>query len=149
MSTRSTTHFIDGDRTAAIIYRHSDGYPSGHGTDLHRFFDDVEAQTQDTRFSDSSYLAAKLVVWLANEFAVDYDRVDGEFKRTSHFSERPLDFISVGVVREDPGDIEYRYTVDCSQFDGRRRPIVKCFEISWDDGRPATEVEIPTPELVE
>jgi hypothetical protein len=121
MSTRSTTHFIGrkGEKPEAIVYRHADGYPEGHGKDLQRFFDDVEAQTKDTRFNDPSYLAAKLIVWLAREFAVtsSYD-ADGVWSRTNHANERPLDFISVGVVREDPGDIEYRYIVE-SNDEGR------------------------------
>lgn len=35
MSTRSTIHFKErhGGRSVAIIYRHSDGYPKGAGTD--------------------------------------------------------------------------------------------------------------------
>lgn len=130
MSTRSTTHFAYGfnpdgtPRTAAIVYRHSDGYPEGHGKDLvERFFAEVEAQTQDTRYSDPDYLAAKLVVWLAGEFAVDYDWSTNPY--TVKPTGRPLDFLSVGVCLEDPSDIEYRYIVDCSYIDPEtKRPKV-------------------------
>lgn len=146
MSTRSTTHFVYGDsEPEAIIYRHTDGYPEGHGVDLTtRFFADVEAQTQDTRYGDPSYLAAKLVVWLANEFATSltlHDDGTHEWGKSEM-----LDFISVGVMREDPGDIEYRYVVDCGAIDGSKsvpRPTVKCFERggkNWDDW---FEVTIP------
>ncbi len=138
MSTRSTTHFIGYGRTEpdAIIYRHSDGYPEGHGLDLQKFFDDVEAQCSDTRYSDPSYLAAKLVVWLADMFApysqpMDYSKPwdKEEAKRKLAAKLQPLNFISVGVVSEDPGDIEYRYTVDCSNLGADGRPIVTCYSI--------------------
>lgn len=114
MSIRATVHFQDsddGDR--AIVYRHCDGYPEGLGTDLERFFTDVQAQTKDTRFGDPSYLAAKFVVWQAGE----YTKEDGK---------KPLDFLSVGVVSEDPSDIEYRYLVKCN---GDKKPKVKVEEV--------------------
>jgi hypothetical protein len=103
MSTRCTIHFQYNGHTEAIVYRHSDGYPGGeYGVlaDLRRFFDEVEAQTNDTRFSDPPYLAAKFVVWQAEE---NSDNSDPEIN---------LDFLGVGVVLEDPGDIEWRYFVD-------------------------------------
>lgn len=117
MSTRSTTHFTHGEATVAIIYRHSDGYPEAAGRDLLKFFDEVREQARGTRFSDPSYLAAKYVVFLAGQFAIYDTYHDGEY----HPDEvKPLSFISVGVVREDPSDIEYRYIVDCSRMiDGR------------------------------
>ena len=150
MSTRSTTHFVGyGGRLEAIIYRHSDGYPEGHGADLPRFFADVEEQTGDTRFGDPSYLAAKLVVWLSREFASSYDAEKGEF--VSHANERPLAFLSVGVCQEDPGDIEYRYVVDCEKFDSRGRPTVTCYKREgWGDvDDQASWVAVPVPALLD
>jgi Flp pilus assembly protein protease CpaA len=70
-------------------------------------FADVEAQTRDTRFNDPSYLAAKLVVWL-DRFSVHYEPTDNGWEQVKG---EKLDFLSVGVVLEDPGDIEYRYVV--------------------------------------
>lgn len=100
MSTRATVHFCNSNGTTqAIVYRHYDGYPSGLGEDLQRFLRDVKAQTSDTRFNDPSYLAAKFVVWQAGEYAED--------------KSKPLDFLSVGVVLQNPGDIEYQYKVLC------------------------------------
>jgi len=103
MSTRCTVHFHyrDNQEPEAIVYRHSDGYPnSQHGVpaSLERFFTDVETQTKDTRFNDPTYLAAKYVVWQANEYSGD----------------EMLDFLSVGVMQSDPGDIEYRYHIWCN-----------------------------------
>lgn len=111
MSTRSTTHFVDrlGDPRTAIIYRHSDGYPTGAGKDILEFIADVQKNASDPRFNDPSYLAAKYVVWLADKFATAYDPATNSWV-PSH----PLDFISVGILNEDPGDIEYRYTIVCN-----------------------------------
>lgn len=122
MSTRSTTHFTDcAGNSKAIIYRHGDGYPSAAGADLLRFLDEV-GKLKDTRFDDPSYLAAKYVVFLADMFNVDYCVKDGNgYKHNAS----KLDFLSVGIVSEDPGDIDYRYVVRCASG----RPIVKCFEV--------------------
>jgi len=127
MSTRSTTHFIwggDTEHPIAIIYRHGDGYPEGAGVDLLRFLDEC-AKLKDPRFSDPSYLAAKYVVFLADMFNYGYD---DNFKPIRAASR--LEFLSVGVVREDPGDIEYRYTVNCtSGFGSKVPPTVECYDI--------------------
>ena len=98
MSTRATVHFEQNGETQAIVYRHSDGYLEGLGHDLQTFFGDVQLQTRDTCFSDPCYLAAKFVVWQAARYA-----------RTN-----PLDFLGMGIVMKDPGDIEYRYHVGCN-----------------------------------
>lgn len=144
MSTRSTTHFVSNGKTEAIIYRHSDGYPEGHGMDLSKFFEAVEEQTKDTRFSDPSYLAAKLVVWLADRFAQRFEpNAEGEY---GYVKSEMLDFISVGVVMKDPIDIEYLYEVDCSEL-RNGYPAVRCYEVGggWG-GKPKTRelVAIPT-----
>ena len=125
MSTRCVTHFTWGGKVQARVYRHCDGYPSGAGTDILRFLRDVEAQTRDTRFNDPSYLAAKYVVWLAGQFA------NGD---------KPLDFLSVGVVLEDPGDIEFRYVIECGQRG--THPKVACFDVDGN-GANGGECEIP------
>jgi hypothetical protein len=118
MSTRCTTHFVFGQEAGAhseaIVYRHSDGYPDCMLPALAQFFEAVEQQTKDTRFTDPSYLAAKFVVWLAGEFA---------------YGHHALDFLSVGVVTEDPDDIKYRYVVHCDQKDEDGRPVVTVDEL--------------------
>ena len=152
MSTRSTTHFVwtasnGEEQTDAIIYRHSDGYPSGAGADLLRFFEEVEASTDDHRYSDGSYLAAKYVVFLARQFAASYEMKDGAFERTSHADTKPYDFLSVGVVMEDPGDIEYRYFVDCSKLDDKSRPTVTVQEVGW--GGDSDGERVPVQDAIE
>lgn len=118
MSTRCTINFTYGRPTdiAAKIYRHSDGYPGtvdgteyGVLADLQTFFKTVKEQTNDTRFMDPTYLAAKFVVWQA-----------GEFSRSG----KPLDFLSLGVCQKDPGDIAYTYFVNCDKMDENGCPTV-------------------------
>lgn len=112
MSTRSIHEFVDNGRPIATVYRHWDGYPSVAGADIVGFFDAVEEQTADTRFSDPSYLAAKYVVYLAGKFAES----DAE----------PLAFLSVGIIptgARDWGE-EYVYLIDTSRPDDRGRPTV-------------------------
>ena len=116
MSTRATVHFQQGGETQAIVYRRSDGYPEGLGKDLKTFFSAVKKQTSDTRFNDPAYLAAKFVVWQASQYARKY-----HYETQTYTPAQPLDFLGVGVVLEDPGDIEYRYLVSCDN----RAPSVK------------------------
>lgn len=120
MSTRATIHFTRGGETDAIIYRHGDGYPDGLGEDLKTFLNEV-AKLPDNRFNDPAYLAAKWVVWDAAQMAKSHDEVVKSFGRESH---GPLDFLSVGILMKDPGDIEYRWTVDCGKHDKTGKPTV-------------------------
>ncbi len=117
MSTRCVINFYYNDgvardeEVAAKVYRHCDGYPDGTPgvpACLERFFTEVEAQCTGTmygtRFNDPSYLAAKFIVWQANEY----------------HQEKMLAFGSLGVVQKNPGDIEYEYFVACGRY-GRPR----------------------------
>jgi len=77
-------------------------------------------------------------------------------------AENKLDFISVGVCMSDPGDIEYRYVIECGDRsaghirNGKSCPMVKCFRVSDKHGEKfrekpmskwtLTEEEIPEPE---
>ena len=142
MSTRSTTHFNDGDRTDAIIYRHTDGYPEAAGVDLRRFFEAVENDTDDTRFSDPSYLAAKYVVWLADQMHA----VNGAYGEPPAKNGK-LNFLSVGVCAKDPGDIEYRYTIRCDRTDENGRPEIECTRKVPFDAEPGEGELVLVPEL--
>lgn len=135
MSTRATIHFhwAKGDKPAAIIYRHSDGYPEGLGACLLEFVKEVRENVKDNRFTDASYLAAKWVVYDASRHARDYGYVGGKFaQKPTH----PLNFLSVGIVNEDPGDIEYRYHVVCDGV-----PTITC---ETAKGEPVTMPVLPT-----
>ena len=130
MSTRCTIHFHWGHdkEVEAIVYRHSDGYPEGILPDLQQFFADVVKQTNDTRFNDPSYLAAKYVVWQANQYARRYDFETGEYVKGAM-----LNFLSVGVLMQDPGDIEYRYHIHCGELDTNGYPEVTHESVSWGE----------------
>jgi hypothetical protein len=145
MSTRSTCHFVSGDYKPAIIYRHSDGYPEGAGTDIKTFLKLVKDTVADTRFNDPAYLAAKYVVWLSGQFAEPTEEAIAQYAADNSLDLKDfrtrwearlecqrrglvnkLNFLSVGIMSEDPGDIEYRYIVDCNKFDDNGLPIVTC-----------------------
>lgn len=122
MSTRCVINFTRGQSIAAKVYRHYDGYPDGAGgvvSSLAKFFSDVEKQTHDTRFNDPSYLAAKFVVWQANEYSQKRDSKTGKLKKG-----KMLDFLGIGIVMANAGDIEYEYFVDCSRRDAKGWPMV-------------------------
>ena len=128
MSTRCTVHFKDsfcGPHGHAIVYRHSDGYPEGAGIDLQKFLDTIKENLSDTRFDDPSFLAARYIVWLADQFR-EYGTSYCCKKNEPH----QLGFISVGVCMEDPEDIEFRYEVTCRNL---LMPEIKCFSIDKGD----------------
>ena len=109
MSTRCMIHFTEDGVVEVNIYRHFDGYPdskNGVLADLKKFFKDVKSQTDDTRFDDASYLAAKFVVWQAHQNIQPYTH-DEQPKEM-------LDFLGLGIAKEDHADVEYIYTVECN-----------------------------------
>ena len=108
------------------MYRHSDGFPETAGVDVLKFLQKIDKNILDKRFDDPNYLAARFVVFLAQQFNKHYDFNT----RKSVKNKSPLDFISVGVVMEDPSDIEYRYEVNC---DNNLIPEVKCFDINLNN----------------
>ncbi len=124
MSTRSTTHFVDDNcnnfagpkprnvmKPEAIVYRHMDGYVAGAGRDLYRFFRAYGCRAgRPMSAYDAQALAAKYVVWLAGEYTAD--------------DASPLDFMSVYLMRQDPGDIQYRYTINAARVDADGNPRV-------------------------
>ncbi len=109
MSTPAIIKFGGSGIIVARIYRHWDGYPDIMLNDLQRFFQDVENQTNDTRFNDPAYLAAKFVVWQALQNGSDLNK--------------PLDFLSLGVVNEEY-DGDYEYIVHSDNLDDNGRPEV-------------------------
>ena len=136
MSTRSTTKFGYGppvdvlhstaNTPTAIVYRHYDGYLSSMLPALKEFFGTVEKETKDTRFTDPSYLASKWLVFLAREFSTP-TVMDGNgqySKDTDSPKSGSLDFLGLGIVAQDPDDIEYSYWLDCSPQTSGKRPAV-------------------------
>jgi hypothetical protein len=115
MSTRSVTHFM---------YRHADGYAEGHGTDLYKFLQEVMLNVRDNRFTDPGYLAAKLVVWLANKFNKSYNYKTQKWSK----NKSRLGFLGVGVMNANPGDEEYIYEIYCDRLNKYGYPEFNCFE---------------------
>lgn len=142
MSTRCVINFEDSYGKAKI-YRHSDGYPEsdvGVLADLEKFFTAVEKQTKDTRFNDPNYLAAKFVVWQANENAKIDAQTFGRNPKTGEYERKQgrakkLAFLGVGIIDRNPGDIEYEYTVHCDGSDpfNARRPKVTWREVPFGE----------------
>ena len=108
MATRTNIHFKYGMGIVATVYRHYDGDEQTVKKDLETFFKDVESETKDTRFNDPSYLAAKFVVWQADQYS----------------NGGKLNFLGVGIMNEEGGDIEFRHFVDCGNFDENGHPRI-------------------------
>lgn len=93
MGARLNVVFHDGNEAepTCTIYGHWAGdNPEDAATTLKQFFEAVEAQTTDRRYTDAGYLAARYVVFLAD--AARYPQNSGI-----------LNFLSVGCYR-DPQD---------------------------------------------
>ena len=165
MGTRSTTHFIDsrfGNTPEAIIYRHWDGYPDGAGKDIFKFLSRCK-RLSDTRLGDTSFLAARYVVFLGEMYATDslWKDSKGKLHDSSYNHKNPeeqrqhvkvprkerIDFLSVGVMKDDPLDIEYRYVIDCGKRNPKTGlPEVKCYRVSRrDDGTDLYAIETAIP----
>lgn len=127
MSTRATIHFehpANPNVPEAIVYRHSDGYPDGLGHELVEFIRRLKAEVKDHRLNDPSYLAAKWVVYDVmrhHAWQADWTEKQGNDAMRRYYGDpNLLNFLGVGIVNRDPGDIEFRYHVVC---DGRVRTI--------------------------
>ena len=106
--TNSNVYFCDNDGTVvANIYIHGDGMTLGET--LNKFLLEVQKKVSDNRFNCPSYLAAKFIVWMAKK------------KKTGS---NYLDFLSIGVMQDDAGDIKYRYKVICNELEGRAIPKI-------------------------
>jgi len=118
MSTRACVHFMQGGKAEAKIYRHSDGYPEGLGQDLVGFLQELKDNVTDNRFTDAGYLAAK---WVVRDAIENRQYANGE--------PHNLNFLGVGIVAEDPTDIQYRYEVLCDDFGANGLPKVMVYDI--------------------
>jgi len=88
---------MENNKIKATIYKHYDGDPHTIFQDFQNFFN-ASKTLKDSRFNDPNYLAARYVVWLANQFS-----------ETS-----PIDFLGVGICITQPYGIQYQYFIDCS-----------------------------------
>ncbi len=132
MSTRAVVNFYDTyngkPHLRAKVYRHSDGYPEGLGKDLKEFLALLKKTVKDTRFGDASYLAAKWVVHDSERGNYRYETRGDKYERVQN--ESRLDFLGVGIIMEDPGDIDYSYDVICdSSINKNVMPKIKHKEV--------------------
>ena len=118
MSTRACVHFMQNGGAEAKIYRHSDGYPEGLGQDLLGFLQELKTNVTDNRFTDAGYLAAK---WVVRDAIENRQYANGE--------PHNLNFLGVGIVAEDPTDIEYRYEVLCDELNDEGMPKIMMYDI--------------------
>ncbi len=108
MGARLMVDFVGhNDSVVARVYDHgaADNVSDASAV-LHAFVRAVKAQTEDTRFTDPSYLAAKFVTWRAIQY------VNGQYG-----SGNPLDFLSVGIMPTGPeglGPEEQRARIVCT-----------------------------------
>lgn len=167
MSTACTIHFRqiwenhspDTEYSRAIILISSDGYPESILPDLEAFFDQVLEDTNDTRFTDASYLAAKLIVWTAmqnherttetNNLAfkmfgdskmfpdVDIQRAKADLLGKNG----PLNFLGIGTITDDSKLMsDYTYHVVCDANKPRNQiPEVRAFKRKGDKLVPYVE----------
>lgn len=112
MATRSNIHFVQQGNTYANVYVHYDGYPDNRIPEIQEFFKAVKHWTNDTRFNDPEYLAAKFIVWYSQSGL-------GEGSPSPS-----LDFLGIGVSVHDHGDIEYIYEIHCDDFDEQGFPKI-------------------------
>lgn len=121
MGTRSTVHFIDPKWDERfIVYVSNDGYPAHRGFQLLEFLRVCNEDIKSSRLTDAGRTAARFVGYMLDHY--HQDALNGAWT-----DPHPLGTINVKLCAEDPPDIEYRYTVDCSNLD--------------EDGIPATTIE--------
>jgi hypothetical protein len=142
MSTRCTINFGTGKRIESKVYSHCDGSPDSVGQTLRKFFAAVRADTADVRFDDASMLAARFVVFLANQTAC-LQQAAAAWKPGTPLAvparaDRMLDFLSVRILMENPGDIEFEYFVDSAKRSKDGCPVVtyRCAGEDMDRRRP-------------
>lgn len=98
MSTRTQIAFGSLKKPEALLYRHSDGYPSGVLHDIMPFLVEYDKKRG---VDDYEYASARLMQYMTNE----YDRMVGEGNSYGGI-------LGYGVSKEYHGDIEFVYVVE-------------------------------------
>ena len=125
MSTRCLIKFANADdKVESTIYQHYDGYPEGVLPELNKFYAAVESETNDHRYNDAPYLAAKFVVWLARQNAQIESKAD-DWRKPNQGN---LNFLGVGVLDSTAGNYgaAYIYTLKCANG---ARPTITYFQV--------------------
>lgn len=124
MSTRSQIAFYESpeaklEEPEALLYRHSDGYPSGVLPDIMPF---LEWWAQGRGISDIEYCSARLLQWLTNQYdkgSMDFNRdwikkgldTSGRLKQELAEAEKFTGTLGHGICKQFHGDIEYLYAI--------------------------------------
>lgn len=123
MSTRSLTHFIDQGVPLCTVYRHCDGYPSGHGTELAEWLDGFKIVNGFT-CSEKSKKVANDMGCLAAQMLAHFKTEVGQF------------YIYPAGTKDKDCDAEYIYTVmarGAVAFDSPSVPILRIRESGGKD----------------
>lgn len=121
MSTRCVInfHYASTEEPAeAKVYKHDDGYPEALHPLFQEFFISYE-QAGGDRFNDPSYLAAQFIIWRQL------------FLSRVSCGPEPYIRTGLGVIVQDPPDIDYLWHVVCPE-DGRP-------EVYWQTARANDE----------
>lgn len=136
MSTRSTVHFVNESWDQDfVVYVHQDGYPSCRGKQVLDFLRVCKEELKDPRLGEAGVTAARFVAYMIDQYHQDTKQYVNEWMDT-----HPLAAISVKMAHGDPGDIEFRYDVDCDNLDDEGYPSVTVEDIYAGTVRPLTEV---------
>ena len=125
MATQSTVHFTSSSfGSHHIVYVHHDGYPEHRGAQIMELLTACKDEMHDARFEDAGIIAARFVGYMLNK----YHEMNLKYGQT-----HPLGAISVRLVNDDPGGINYRYVVRCDNIEADGLLEVTYTEIPWDD----------------
>lgn len=113
MSTRSQIGFYDKKETPnkkfeALIYRHSDGYPSAVLPDIIPF---LKWWKTVRGLSDLEYVSARLLQYLCNEYDVRGKELEKQLGTSLSKNTDYTGTLGHGICKGFHGDIEYFYKV--------------------------------------
>lgn len=97
MSTPASVTFTQGGKAVGSVYLHWDGYPENVLPLLDGFFGAIQVEaSNDTRFYDASYLAARFVYYFGR------------------MQDKGLNYTGIGLMLPGSVGVDYEYTVDCT-----------------------------------
>lgn len=137
MSTRCQIAFVefqgaDIDSPQALIYRHSDGYPSGVLPDIMPF---LGWWNERRGVNDIEYCSARLLQYLCNKYDGYRLEMSKEFKHLKDDIEEQKGFtgeLGHGICKGYHSDIEYLYVIHPQGVDVFEVP----HDLNWSDPKP-------------
>jgi hypothetical protein len=132
MSTRSQIGFYEKEpktgkdlkKFEALLYRHSDGYPSGMLPEIIPF---LKWWKSGRGLRDTEYVAARLLQWLCQEYDGAVTRIEKEIGRPAPYGNRDYTgTLGYGISRGFHGDIDWFYAV--------YPDAVKVYKVEYSEG---------------